>query len=112
MNEQQEQQETAQAEPQAQAQPQPQAQDQSQPQPQPQAQSQPGPQPAYQAAYRSKRLVRRSDDRMIAGVCSGIADYLGVDVTLVRVLAVVGTIFGFGSLLVAYIILWAVVPEV
>jgi phage shock protein PspC (stress-responsive transcriptional regulator) len=77
-----------------------------------QAQDQPQPQPAYQPAYQPKRLVRRSDDRMIAGVCSGIADYLGVDVTLVRVLAVVGTIFGFGSLLVAYIILWAVVPEV
>ena len=43
-----------------------------------------------------KRLVRRTDDKMIAGVCSGVADYLGVDVTLVRVLTVLLAVFGFG----------------
>jgi phage shock protein C len=58
-----------------------------------------------------KRLVRRSDDKMVAGVCSGLADYLGVDVTLVRVLTVLGAVFGFGSLIVAYVVMWAVVPE-
>lgn len=59
----------------------------------------------------ARRLVRRSDDKMIAGVCSGVARYLGIDVTLVRVLTVLGAVFGFGSLLVAYVVLWAVVPE-
>jgi phage shock protein PspC (stress-responsive transcriptional regulator) len=63
------------------------------------------------AAHQPKRLVRRSDDRMIAGVCSGLADYLGMDVTLVRLLTVLGAVFGFGSLVVAYVVMWVLVPE-
>ena len=59
---------------------------------------------------RSRRLVR-SDNRMIGGVCAGVADYLGVDVTLVRLLAVVGTVLGFGSLIVAYVVAWLLMPE-
>lgn len=58
-----------------------------------------------------KRLVRLRDDRMIGGVCSGVATYLGVDVTLVRLVTVLGAIFGFGSFLVAYIVAWILVPE-
>ena len=58
-----------------------------------------------------KQLVRRRDDRMVAGVCSGVADYLGVDVTLVRLVTVVGAIFGFGSLILAYVVAWALLPE-
>ena len=69
---------------------------------------QPAPQPAPGAA--PKRLVRRSDDRMLGGVCSGIADYTGMDVTLVRVLTVLATVLGFGSVLVAYVVAWALVP--
>ena len=38
------------------------------------------------------------------GVCSGIADYTGFDVTLVRVGVVIGTIFGSGTLIIAYLI--------
>ena len=59
----------------------------------------------------SRRLVRRSDNRMIGGVCAGVADFLGVDVTLVRVLTVVGTVLGFGSLIVAYVVAWLLMPE-
>jgi phage shock protein PspC (stress-responsive transcriptional regulator) len=59
----------------------------------------------------TRRLVRRTDDRMIAGVCSGIADYTGVDVTVVRLAAVVGAILGVGSLLVAYVVAWLLMPE-
>ena len=45
---------------------------------------------------RMKNLVRRRDDRMVAGVCSGLADYLGVDPALVRVAAVVAlVVIGF-----------------
>ena len=69
------------------------------------------PQPAPQSQPQPRRLVRRSDDRMVAGVCSGVADYLGVDVTLVRLVTVVGTIFGFGSLILAYVVAWALLPE-
>ena len=68
------------------------------------------PQPAPRP-QQPKRLVRRSDDRMVAGVCSGVADYFGVDVTLVRLVTVVGAIFGFGSLILAYVVAWALLPE-
>lgn len=68
------------------------------------------PQPAPRP-QQPKRLLRRSDDRMVAGVCSGVADYLGVDVTLVRLVTVVGAIFGFGSLILAYVVAWALLPE-
>jgi phage shock protein C len=58
-----------------------------------------------------KRLTRDTDDGMIGGVCAGVADYLGIDVTLVRLLAVVGAIFGLGSLVIAYVVAWILVPE-
>jgi phage shock protein C len=58
-----------------------------------------------------KRLVRSRDDRMVAGVCGGMAQYLGVDATLVRILVVVATVLGFGSLILAYVIGWILIPE-
>ena len=66
------------------------------------------PQPAPRP--QPKRLVRRSDDRMVAGVCSGVADYFGVDVTLVRPGDGGRAIFGFGSLILAYVVAWALLP--
>lgn len=57
----------------------------------------------------SNRLYRSRDERMIAGVCGGIADYLDVDPTLVRlafVLLALGPFPGF----LAYLILMLVVP--
>lgn len=52
----------------------------------------------------------RSDHGMIAGVCAGIADYFGIDPTIVRVLYVLMVLFaGFGVLL--YLILWIVMPK-
>lgn len=56
------------------------------------------------------RLVRTRDDRMVAGVCGGVARYFAIDPTLVRVLAVLGTVFGFGSLLLVYLVMWVLVP--
>ena len=58
-----------------------------------------------------KRLVRRRDDRMVAGVCHGVAAYLGVDVTLVRLLTVIGAIIGFGTVAIAYVVGWVLMPE-
>ncbi len=80
------------------------------PQQPPQA-GQPGPmgQPAPAAA--PKRLLRSRSDRMVGGVCGGVAQYLGIDSTLLRILVVVGTVVGFGSLLLAYIIGWILIPE-
>jgi phage shock protein C len=57
-------------------------------------------------------LARNPHDKVIAGVCSGIARWLGWDPTAVRILYVLVSIFSaaFPGILV-YIILWAVMPE-
>ena len=52
-----------------------------------------------------KKQLTRSNNRMIAGVCSGIADYFGWDVT---VLATFFTAFSGG---IVYLILWVIMPE-
>ncbi len=59
-----------------------------------------------------KPLRRTQQDRMVAGVCGGIADWLGWDPTLVRVIYVVGSIVSaaFPGIL-AYLVLWIVMPE-
>jgi len=62
------------------------------------------------AGTRARRLVREPEDRKIAGVCAGLADRLGVDVSLVRLGAVVLAIFTPVGL-IAYLVAWAVVPE-
>jgi len=57
----------------------------------------------------NKRLQRSRTEKMIAGVCGGIAEYLGVDPTLIRVLWVLITLMaGVGVLL--YLILWVIMP--
>jgi len=58
-----------------------------------------------------KKLYRSRDDRMIAGVCGGLAEYLDVDPTLVRVATVVLAALTSGWVVVAYIVLMIVVPE-
>lgn len=55
-------------------------------------------------------LYRDPDDKKIAGVCSGLSAYFGIDVTLIRILFVVVTAV-YGSALILYIILWLCVPE-
>jgi phage shock protein PspC (stress-responsive transcriptional regulator) len=59
----------------------------------------------------TKRLLRRHDDRMIAGVCAGVATYTNLDVTLVRLLTVLGAIFSLGTVVVAYVVAWILMPE-
>lgn len=58
----------------------------------------------------TKRLYRSKRDTKIAGVCAGLADYLGIDPTLVRVLFVILSLAG-GPGVLLYVILWMVVPE-
>ncbi|HJA96406.1 MAG TPA: PspC domain-containing protein [Candidatus Alistipes faecavium] len=57
----------------------------------------------------NKRLYR-SRDNMIAGVCGGVADFFGLDATLVRIATIFLLLFGGLSLWV-YIILWLIVPK-
>ena len=58
------------------------------------------------------RRLTRSSKRVIAGVCTGLAEWLGWDIALVRVLYLVLSIVsaGFPGIL-AYIILWIIMPE-
>lgn len=57
-----------------------------------------------------KRLFRNEHDKVIAGVSSGIAEYMEVDVTIIRLLFVLSTIFLVGTGILVYIIMWIVVP--
>ncbi len=57
-----------------------------------------------------KRLYRSSRDKKIAGVCGGIAEYFGIDPTIVRLLWVIGS-FAFGCGILAYIICALVIPN-
>lgn len=60
--------------------------------------------------FAGKRLMRNGDDAIIAGVCSGIAAYVGVDAVWVRLIFAIWMFFyGFGVIL--YIILWIIMPE-
>ncbi len=56
-----------------------------------------------------KRLYRSRDERMIWGVCGGIAEYFDVDPTLIRLVAVLSLFLGFAGLLV-YPILTIIMP--
>jgi phage shock protein C len=69
----------------------------------------PAPQPT--PSQPQKRLTRSREDRMLAGVCGGIADYLEVDPTIVRLVAVLLGIFSAGTALFGYLIAAIIVPE-
>ncbi|HWL99907.1 MAG TPA: PspC domain-containing protein [Nocardioidaceae bacterium] len=61
---------------------------------------------------RPVRTLRRSrSDRMVAGVCGGIATTLGVDAAIVRIGLVAATLLGFGTGAVLYLVCWLVMPE-
>ena len=57
----------------------------------------------------NKRLMRSSFDKKIAGVCAGVAHYLDIDPTIVRVIWGV-LAFCYGAGIIAYIILWIIAP--
>jgi phage shock protein C len=58
-----------------------------------------------------KRFQRIEAGKKIAGVCTGLAEYANVDVTLVRVIFIV-LVLGFGTAILAYVILWIASPIV
>ena len=59
----------------------------------------------------NNQLTRSSSDRMIGGVCGGLAEYFNIDATLIRALFVLLAVFG-GSGLLIYIVMWIIVPDV
>lgn len=58
----------------------------------------------------NKKLYRSRRDKMLGGVAGGLAEYFDIDPTLVRIAFVI-TLFLGGSGILAYVILWIVVPE-
>jgi len=58
----------------------------------------------------TKRLYRSEKDRMIAGVCGGLGEYFKIDPVLIRLAFVLVTLAG-GAGIIAYIILWIVIPS-
>jgi len=63
-------------------------------------------------ARQIKRLYRSSRDSMLGGVCGGLAEYLGVDATLVRIVYVLLSVISvaFPGILI-YLIAWLVIPR-
>lgn len=68
--------------------------------------------PAPDLVVPPSRLVRSRTDRKIAGVCGGLAAYLGVDSTLLRVAVVILSIYPGAIIcgLIAYLIAWLIIP--
>lgn len=61
-------------------------------------------------ASKAKKLYRSKKNRMIGGVCGGIAEYADLDSTMVRLLWALGTLL-WGAGFFAYIIAWIIIPE-
>jgi len=59
----------------------------------------------------NRTLTRNSAYRRFAGVCAGLADYFGIDVTLIRVLFVLSVFFGGGIGILVYLVCWFVMPR-
>jgi phage shock protein C len=57
------------------------------------------------------RLYRSSQDRVLGGVCAGIAEYFGRDIVLVRLAAVVLAVISGGVGVFAYLVAWALIPS-
>ena len=62
-------------------------------------------------AIENKKLYRSVEDRMVGGVCAGIADFFDIDPTIVRLVFVLGFFASVSGLFWAYIIMMIVVPE-
>lgn len=57
-----------------------------------------------------KKLYRGKKERMIAGVCGGVAEYLNVDPTIIRLLWVLGSLI-WGAGIILYLLAWIIIPE-
>jgi phage shock protein C len=58
-----------------------------------------------------KTLTRSTSNRMLAGVCAGLGEYLGIDPTIIRLLVVLAFFTGFGGIAIVYLIMAIIVPE-
>ncbi len=67
-------------------------------------------QPAAQQSPQ-KRLYRSTQNKVLGGICGGIAEYFNVDPVLVRIIFVVLLIASFGTAAIAYLIAWVIIPK-
>jgi len=58
-----------------------------------------------------KKLYRSGKDKIIAGVCGGLAEHFDVDPLLVRVIAIVLLVGSLGFMMLAYLLLWVIIPR-
>ncbi len=58
-----------------------------------------------------EKKLTRSDNKMLAGVCAGIAEYLGWDTTITRIVYALATFFTAFAGGIVYIILWIIMPK-
>ena len=73
-------------------------------------QSRPTGEETYTTRKRN-RLYRDSSDKILGGVCSGLANYMNVDPAIIRILFAIITFGGFGFGFIAYLLLWIVLPS-
>jgi phage shock protein C len=59
----------------------------------------------------TKRLIRTRNGRMVAGVCSGIAEYANIDANLIRAVFAALTVLTAGFFALVYLAAWVVIPE-
>lgn len=60
---------------------------------------------------KNKKLYRSATDKKIAGVCGGIAEYLEIDATVIRLIFLVMLVFGIAPIVLVYLIMWIIMPE-
>jgi len=58
----------------------------------------------------TRRLYRSPSNKMISGLCGGLGEYLDVDPTLVRLVAVIALLASFGTVFIIYLLAWIIVP--
>jgi phage shock protein PspC (stress-responsive transcriptional regulator) len=64
-----------------------------------------------QSVFVEKKLYRSTDNKMIAGVCGGLAEYFGIDAVIVRIIAVALLLPGGFPGFLPYVILWIIIPK-
>ncbi|MET8762132.1 PspC domain-containing protein [Lentzea sp. NPDC004782] len=64
-----------------------------------------------EATDQVKKLRRSRSDKMVAGVCGGVAKMIGVDAAILRIILVAATLLGFGAGAVLYLAAWIIMPE-
>ena len=57
-----------------------------------------------------KKFYKTDYNKMIFGVCNGIAEYFNIDVSIVRVIFVLAALLGFGTSIIVYIVLAIILP--